>query len=491
MLIDSLLTPRSVAAVGASPNPDKIGHIVFRHLLKSRATVYPVHPTATRILDHPVWPSVTSLPEPVDLAVLTTPAATVPSLVRECVAKGVGAVIPIAGGFGETGEEGRKLEAEIKEAIRGTRTRVLGPNTLGVLNPAHGLDTLFLPDTRLPRPAAGSVALISQSGAVGATLVATAASMGVGVSTFIGLGNRLDINEAELVRELSRPGSPTSVIGLYLESFSDGPAFVEVAREIAGRTPVVLLKAGRTATGARAASLHTGSMAGPDRVVDGVLRQYGIVRVFDDLELVDTCLALALSPVPERPARRVAVITCAGGQGVMLSDYIESTTRGVGLEVAPFSEGTRLRLREVVPAFASVANPVDLTGQASVPMYEQALQVVLEDPAVDAVLASVILQLPYMNEDVLPAIARQATRYGKPVVAVLIGLKDTQEPFRVLNGMGVPAYPSLWRAVRSLAAVLRYPGLAGRARAGLRAGLEAPPRSAGAGAAGEAAGLSS
>lgn len=456
-----------MAVVGASPNPDKIGHIIFRHLLKSRARVYPVHPNATRILDQPVWPNIASIPAPVDLAVLATPAASVPALVRECVQKGVEVVIPIAGGFGETGEEGRRLEQEMREAIRGSRTRILGPNTLGVLNPAYGLDTLFLPDDRLPRPGAGSVALLSQSGAVGATLVATAASMGVGVSAFVGLGNRLDISEAELLRELGRPENPTSVIGLYLESFADGPAFVEIARELAGQKPVVLLKAGRTATGARAAALHTGSMAGPDQVVDGVLRQYGIVRVFDDLELVDTCLALALAPTPPPDARRVAVITCAGGQGVMLTDYIESTTRGVGLAMATFTEGTRLRLKEIVPAFASVANPVDLTGQASVAMYEQALQVVLEDPGVDAVLASVVLQLPYMGPEVLPGIARQASRYGKPVVAALIGLKDTQEPFRVLNGLGVPTYPSLWRAVRSLAAILRYPTLAARALAAL------------------------
>ena len=473
-MIRSLLTPRAVAVVGASPNPDKIGHIIFRHLLKGRARVYPVHPHATRILDRPVWRSLEALPEPVEMAVLATPAPTVPELVRQCVRQGVEVVIPIAGGFGETGEEGRRLEQAIREAIRGSRTRVLGPNTLGVLNPAYGLDTLFLPDDRLPRPGPGGVALLSQSGAVGATLLSTAASMGVGVSAFVGMGNRLDIGEAELLRALGRPEEPTAVIGLYLESFADGPAFLEAARELAGRKPVVLLKAGRTATGARAAALHTGSMAGPDQVVDGVLRQYGILRVFDDLELVDTCLALALAPAPPPGARRVAVLTCAGGQGVMLTDYIESTNRGVGLAMAELSEGTRLRLREILPPFASVANPVDLTGQASTAMYEQALQVVLEDPGVDAVLASLVLQLPYMDPAVLPAVARQARRYGKPVVAALVGVKDTQEPFRTLNGLGVPAYPSLWRAVRSLAAVLRYPSLA--ASAAVPAGPTLVPR---------------
>ncbi|WP_324670227.1 acetate--CoA ligase family protein [Geochorda subterranea] len=459
-MIRSLLTPRTVAIVGASPNPDKIGHIILRHLLKGRARVYPVHPHATRILDQPVWPSLDALPEPVDMAVLATPAATVPELVQACVRRGVEVVIPIAGGFGETGEEGRQLERRLRAIVQGSRTRILGPNTLGVLNPIYGLDTLFLPDDRLPRPGAGSVALLSQSGAVGATLLSTAASMGVGVSAFVGMGNRLDIAEAELLQALGRPEDPTAVIGLYLESFADGPAFLEAARQLAGRKPVVLLKAGRTATGARAAALHTGSMAGPDQVVDGVLRQYGIWRVFDDLELVDTCLALALAPAPAPGARRVAVVTCAGGQGVMLSDYIESTTRGVGLAMASFSEGTRARLREVLPSFASVANPVDLTGQASSAMYEQALQVVLEDPGVDAVLASVVLQLPFMGPEVLPAVARQARRYGKPVVAALVGVKDTQEPFRTLNGLGVPTYPSLWRAVRSLAAILRYPAVA-------------------------------
>ncbi|MBE3597652.1 MAG: CoA-binding protein [Limnochordaceae bacterium] len=464
MLIHQLLSPRTIAVVGASPNPSKIGHIIFRHLLKSRARVYPVHPSATRILDQSVWPSIRSLPEPVELAVLATPAATVPELVEECVACGVGVVIPIAGGFGETGPEGRKLEARMKAAIRGSSTRLLGPNTLGVINPAYALDTFFLPDDRLDRPGPGSIALLSQSGAVGVTLVATAAAMGAGISCFVGLGNRLDIGEAELVRELARPGSGTSVIGLYLESFGNGPAFVEACREVAGETPVVLLKAGRTATGARAASLHTGSMAGPDRVVDGVLRQYGVWRVFDDLELVDTCLALSLVRRSPLSSTRVAVLTCAGGQGVMLTDYIESTTRGVGLSMAQLSEGTRLRLKEIIPTFASSANPVDLTGEASPPMYEAALQAVLEDAGVDAVLASVVLQLPHMDDGVLEAIARQAARYGKPVVAALIGPKDTQAPFRALVGMGVPAYPSLWRAVRALAAVLRYPQLAARAR---------------------------
>lgn len=450
--LDALFSPASIAVVGASRDPAKPGGLIFRYLLDADARVYPVNPSAPEVQGRPCFPSVEALPEPVDLAVVATPAAAAVDAVRACAARGVKAAVVVAGGFGETGAAGRALEEELRRIVRAGAMRLLGPNTLGLLVPARRLDTLFVVRERALRPAPGPVAFISQSGATAVTRMSAAAAEGIGLHSFVGLGNRLDVDENELMAYLSTLPD-VKVLALYLESFADGGRFFETVRGLVERLPVCVVKAGRSPAGERAAALHTGSLAAGERVVGGVLRQLGAYRAYDDEELLDVAWALACCPLPR--GNRVAILASAGGHGVMLADYLEAAERSVHLRLAHLSEKTREALRREALPFASVENPVDLTASATVSMYERALAILDRDPGVDAILCSVQLEPPALDSrllDVIVAFARSSTR---PVVVTSIGARASVEARRLLNAAGVPAYGSLWRGARALAALVR------------------------------------
>jgi len=452
--LDAFFAPRTVAVVGASRDPTKIGHLVLQYLLESEARVFPVNPSASEILGQPCYPDLASIPAEVDLAVLAVPAPATVTMVRECVKKGVRAIIAQASGFGETGEEGRRLEREIKEILAaapgGRRPRLLGPNTLGVYVPARRLDTTFTVRERSPRPGPGDIAFISQSGATAVCIMEAAASMGVGLSAFVGIGNKLDVDENELLDYFAADPS-TRAIAMYLESFSDGRGFLERCRRITPRKPVVVLKAGRSASGAKAAALHTGSLAGSDRVVEGALRQVGACRAYDEEELVD--LARALGHGRPLAGKRVAVLTTAGGLGVILTDLLESPDRGAGLELATISEQGKARLRSLLVPFASVHNPIDLTANASNEHYAASLEVLEAEEGVDAILCVMQFQSPYVDDRLARTIVDWFHCGPKPMVVVSIGGELSQRGLRQVVEAGVPAYPSLWRAARALAAL--------------------------------------
>ncbi|MDR5695136.1 MAG: CoA-binding protein [Armatimonadota bacterium] len=440
-----------MAVVGASRDPTKPGGFILRYLLESTARVYPVHPTVSEIHGVPCYPSLDAVPEPVDLAVVATPVSAVPRVIQDCVRRGVRVAILVAGGFGETGEEGRQREEELVRIARTGGMRILGPNTLGVLVPRSGLDTLFIVREKAPRPGPGPIAFISQSGAIAVTRMSAAAWEGIGFHSFVGLGNRADIQENELLAYLAtQPG--VGSVAMYLESFADGAGFFDLAREVSTRLPLSLVKAGRSPGGAKAASLHTGSLSGSERVVGGVLRQAGVYRAYDDEELIDVAWAMACLPLPQ--GDRVAVVVSAGGHGVMLADFLEAAEHSVGLRLASFSERTQEKLRREVLPFASVANPIDLTASATLPMYERVLSILAEEPSVDAVLCSVQVEPPGLDERLVDVIIAYARATAKPVVAASIGGEASLRVRRALNRAGVPAYPSLWRAARALGAVV-------------------------------------
>lgn len=452
--LDAFFAPRTVAVVGASRDPAKIGHLVTKYLLESEARVYPVNPSAREILGRPCYPALESIPGEVDLAVLAVPAPATVDVVRECVKKGVRAIIAQASGFGETGEAGRRLETEIRDILSSVpgdrRPRLLGPNTLGVYVPRNRLDTTFTVRERSPRPGPGDIAFISQSGATAVCIMEAAASMGVGLSAFAGIGNKLDVDENELL-DYFAADPHTRAIAFYLENFKDGRGFLERCRRITPRKPVVVLKAGRSASGMRAAALHTGSLAGSDRVVEGALRQVGAFRAYDEEELVD--LARVLGQGRPLAGRRVAVLTTAGGLGVILTDLLESRDRGVGLELAPISEEGKARLRSALVPFASVHNPIDLTANSSNQHYADALRVLEEEEGVDAILCVMQFQSPYVDEALADLIIDRFHHGPKPMVVVTIGGELSWRGLRRLGEARVPVYPSLWRAVRATAAL--------------------------------------
>lgn len=440
-----LFDPETIAVIGASGKEGKVGNLIFRYLSESKAEVYPVNPNEVEISGKKCYRSVKDIDASIDLAVICTPAKVCVENVRECAEKGVRFAIPIAGGFGETGEEGKKLEEDMKRYAG--EMRILGPNTLGVLVPGV-IDTMFLERKRSPRPRKGRIALISQSGATAATIMNGANLYSIGFSAFVGLGNRIDLNENDFIEYFSER-EDTDAIALYLESFADGMKFREIVEKC--EKPVIMLKAGRSAAGAKAAASHTGALAGSDRIVSALCDQCGITRVYDEEELIDTSRALAYSEPMH--GGRIAVLTTAGGHGVIATDYITSEERGVGLSLSQLTPRTKEELKKLALPFASLGNPVDLTASATDEMYLKALKALMEDENTDGVLVSVLFDPPGMTERLVDGIISMKGR--KPMVIYTVGAEMSVNAIRRLEEAGIPAYPSIWRGVRALYALYR------------------------------------
>jgi len=450
---DALLNPRSVALVGASANPVKIGHIALKNLSKGKFKVYPVNPKEKRILGLKCYPSVADIPGDVDLAVVSLPAEASIEPVKDCARKGVCFVIVTASGFRESGPKGAKLEAGLVEALEGSRTRLLGPNTMGVLVPSSGLDTLFIPREKSKRPKAGAIAMISQSGAVSVSFLEKAEASGIGISACVGLGNKANVDENEMLRYFASNAS-TKCIALYLESFTDGRDFVKVSRGVTMEKPIVLLKGGRSKAGLRAASSHTGAISSAsDTLIDGALAQAGVVRAYDEEELIDVAKALAY--IDQIKGDRICVVASAGGFGVIASDLVESYEHGAGLRMASLSGKTMKGLQEIVPWYSSVKNPVDLTSSVTDEMYDAVLEILQADQGVDGIMMSLELQPPNITKRLIEIGSNRSLHGNTPIVISAFGGERTQAMLREFEKRGVPAYPTIWRAIRALGALAK------------------------------------
>ena len=444
---DRLLRPSTVAVVGASADPRKPGGAIFENLCRSAVRVYPINPRASHVAGRPCFASVLDVPDEVDMAVVAVPADVVSEVVDHCAQKGVGVIVVVSGGLGETGEAGKRAERRMAEAALSRGSRILGPNTVGVYVPGSRLDTTFIPGDRWQRPPVGPIALVCQSGALGLDAAELCSAYGVGISAMVSLGNKCDLNERDLVEALARDPS-TRCIALYLESLTDGRAFVDVCRRVSPEKPIVVTKAGRSEAGARAAALHTGALAGSDRVLNGVLKQVGVVRAYDVGELVDSALALTYGRPLHRP--RLAVLSCAGGYAVTLADYLTASERGLGASLAVLSERTVHRLREVTVPFAALENPIDLTGSVTNAAFNGALEALEQDPNVDAIVVSLVPYPPLLDEGVVDVLERWHRQGSKPLVTVVTGLVFGPRVLRRLWRAGALAYPTPWQAVRAL-----------------------------------------
>ncbi|OGS56364.1 MAG: hypothetical protein A3K60_08485 [Euryarchaeota archaeon RBG_19FT_COMBO_56_21] len=446
--LDKLFKPSSVAVIGASANPNKMSHIALRNLSSGKFSLYPVNPHEKELLGRRCYGSILDVPGNVDLALVSLPAPASIIPVRECVKKEVSVVIVTASGFKESGPEGANLEKELIDAVSGSETRLLGPNTMGVFVPASRLDTFFIPRERSPRPVSGSVAMLSQSGAVSISFLEKAAASGMGISACVGLGNKADINENDLLRYLGEDRSTRS-IAIYLESFSDGKEFSRMAEKVTRKKPILMLKSGRTLSGSLAASSHTGALASSsDSVVDSIMRQVGVVRAYDEEELAD--FARALAHVGHIRGDRICVVASAGGFGVIGTDLVESSEHGAGMEMAKLSRTTIKSLRALVPGFTSVSNPVDLTAGVTDAMYDEALEILQHDPGVDGIMMSLELQPPGVTDGLMDVAERRAKSKGAPIVISAFGGERTAEMLVGFERKGVLAYPTIWRSIRAL-----------------------------------------
>lgn len=444
--LDAVFAPRAVAVIGASRVRGRIGSELLHNLRASGFTgrLAVVNPHADEVDGVASFPTLAAVPGTVDLAVLAVPAADVPAAVDACIAKGVGGLVVITAGFRETGPSGAAVEAALVARVRAAGVRMIGPNCMGVINtdPAVSLNATFAPAF----PPRGSVAFLSQSGAVGLAILQYASRLNIGISTFVSVGNAADVSNNDLIRYWA-DDPRTTVILLYLESVGNPRTFARLVAGLTPRKPVVLLKAGRSRAGARAARSHTGALAGGDAVVDAMCRQTGVIRVASLEELFGMATLLANQPVPR--GRRVAVLTNAGGPGIMAADAIEAA----GLQVAVLADATTVALTALCPAEASVGNPVDLLAAAPPDRYARALTLLLDDANVDSVLVVYTPPLVTRTADVAHAVRDAAAAHtgGKTVLATFLDAEGVSDALG-----GIPSFAFPEGAVAALARACTY-----------------------------------
>lgn len=450
MSLDFLFRPRSIAVIGASRTAGSVGSILFQNLLVSgfNGPVYPVHPTASHIGSVAAYPSVSAITGEVDLAVIVVPSRHVLQAARSCGEKGVKALIVISAGFGELQGEGKRREAELLTIVRHYGMRMVGPNCLGIINtdPNVALNATFAP-TWPPR---GQVAFSSQSGALGVAIIDKATELGIGISQFVSVGNKADITGNDLL-EYWENASDTQVVLLYLESFGDSKRFSDISRRMSPNKPIVAVKSGRTAAGARAATSHTGSLAGAERAVEALVQHTGMIRVDTVEELFDTAMLLANQPLPG--GARIGIVTNAGGPGILATDACVSQ----GLEVPTLSAATQSALASLLPPEASVTNPVDMIAAAGPDTIAACLRLVLQDPNIDAAIALYVPPGLADTERVAKNIVQVSDEFeSKPVLSCFMGAHGVPEALRSLKLGHVPSYAFPEAGARALARVVRY-----------------------------------
>lgn len=460
LALEAIFSPRAVAVIGATEKAGSVGRAILWNLISSPfgGTVYPVNPKRPNVLGIRSYPEIGTVPEPVDLAVIVTPAPTVPQVIGECVEANVKSAIIISAGFKEIGPEGAELEAKVLEKARHGRMRLIGPNCLGVMRPHLGLNATFAAQTAQP----GTVGFLSQSGALCTAILDWSLRAQVGFSAFVSIGSMLDVGWGDLIDYLGNDPY-TKCIVIYMESIGDARSFLSASREVALTKPIIVIKAGRTAAAAHAAASHTGSLSGSDEVLDAAFRRVGVLRVDSISQIFDMAEVLAKQPRPRGP--RLAIVTNAGGPGVLATDaLIESHG-----ELASLSPTTLDSLNAFLPAAWSHGNPMDILGDADPQRYARTLEIVARDPAIDGLLAILTPQAMTDPTAIARALSQSANVSGKPVLASWMGGEIVEPGERILDQAGIAtfAYPdtaaqtfsAMWRSFYNLQALYETPVL--------------------------------
>ncbi len=445
-MLDTLLNPASVAVIGASRHRGKVGHEVLSNLIAGGfpGPIIPVNPSATEIEGLRCYPDLRTYGRPVDLAVIVVPREVVHRTVRDSLDAGVRAVCVITAGFKEAGASGASAERELTRLCAERDVRLLGPNCLGIINTHRKVNASFA--RQMPAP--GTISVFSQSGALCTAILDWAAGRKLGLAKLISMGNKADLSELDFLKALAEDPETHVLVG-YLENIVSGDGFIKAAEFAASRKPVVVFKAGRTPAGHRAASSHTGSLAGEDVAYGAAFKRAGVIRAPTFEALFDYAVAFAMQPVPA--GNRVAIITNAGGPGIMAADAAEEA----GLVVSPLGKGTATALRSKLPAAASVANPIDVLGDADPERYVAALTAAQDDPTIDAVIVIFAPQAMSHPRETAHALA-SAARREKPILACFMGGADVLSGRDALVASGIPDYPSPERAVAALKAMCDY-----------------------------------
>jgi len=445
--LEVFFKPRSVAVVGATAKEGSVGRSVLWNLISSPfdGTVYPVNPKRRSVLGIRAYPSIKAIPDPVDLAVLITPAESIPGMIEECAEVGASGAVIISAGFRETGEHGLELERRVLATARRANMRLIGPNCLGVMCPITGLNATFA--HTIARP--GSVALISQSGAICTALLDWSLREQVGFSAFLSIGSMLDVGWGALIDYLGNDPHTRSIV-IYMESVGDARSFLSAAREVALDKPILVIKAGRTESAAKAAASHTGTLAGSDAVLDAAFRRVGVLRIDELDDVFHMTEVLAHQPRPAGP--RLTIVTNAGGPGVLATDMLI----GLGEQLAPLSDATIAALNQVLPPHWSHNNPIDIIGDAGPDRYEAAVKIAAEDPMTDGLLVIMTPQSMSDPVEIAKKLVPFAKLPGKPVLASWMGGDRAAEGETVLNKAGIPTFSFPDNAVRAFHYLWRY-----------------------------------
>jgi acetate---CoA ligase (ADP-forming) len=443
--LDKFFVPKSIAVVGASRTPGKLGFTILENLKSSfKGQIYPINPNAEKILDLTCYPSLLAIEEPIDLAVIVVPVEMVKNVIEEGIKKNISAFTIITSGFSEIGEKERELE--LKNLCKTKKIRIIGPNCVGLYK--KDLDMLFFPKKRLKRPSDGSISFISQSGAFGSVLLDVMSNEGVGISKFISIGNKIDVDEIELISYLEKDLS-TRCIAVYMEAVSDGSEFIKVAKNTTKIKPIVCFKAGKTEKGNEAVASHTGSMAGSAQVYSSAFKQAGVIEARTSDEIFDFSKALAEQPVLK--SKRIAIVTDGGGFGIVAAD----TAIECGLELPALSNDTVKSLKSFLPPYASIRNPIDITGDATVERYQKTLEAVLKDKNIDGVVCVALMQLPTLDDGIVDVI-KDCKMHGKSITVCSAGSEFVLERNRKLESYGIPVYPTPERAVKAMSVLYEY-----------------------------------
>jgi acetyl coenzyme A synthetase (ADP forming)-like protein len=450
--LDFVFRPQTIAVIGASRDPGSVGHQVLKNIVDSgfQGAVFPVNPKADYVHAIKCYASVRDVPDEVDLALICVPTDIVQTVAHECGEEGVKALCVITAGFREIGPAGAERERELRDYCRANGMRLVGPNCMGVMNAQADVRMDATIGPSVPRP--GPVAFLSQSGAMGVSIIDHAVDLGLGISMFASIGNRADVSGNDLLAYWEHDDR-TQIVLMYLESFGNPRTFIPLARRMSRKKPILCVKAGRTAEAAEAATSHTGALAGADVAVDALLEQTGVLRVNTVRELFDVAHALSSQPLPK--GKRVGILTNAGGPAILAVDFLV----GSGLELAQLSEKTKERLRDVLVPEASVANPVDMVAGAGSIEYQAALPLILDDPGVDMVLTIFVPPVHVDPLSVASTIIREARRASKPVFGCFMAREEVVEAMTKGQQESFPVYAYPEEAVRAMRHLVRVRAL--------------------------------
>jgi acetyl coenzyme A synthetase (ADP forming)-like protein len=456
-MLRTFFFPKSVAIVGASRDPEKFGHVILKNFKEEfKGKIYPINPKTNEILGLKCYGSVKEVRDKIDLVVITVPASISNEIVKECTEKKIPSVIVITAGYKEIGAEGIKREIELKSIIKDSKTKVLGPNCIGVYDPYGKVDTLFLPEYKLKRSGQGSIAFISQSGAFGSAILDWAATEGIGISRFISYGNMADVDEVDLMNYLANDKQSRAIIA-YIEGIKNGRKLLETVKKITKRKPIVILKAGKSEGGIKAASSHTGSLAGSYEIFQAAMKQGGVIEANNVEDLFDYGRVLAYQSPPN--GNRIGIVTNGGGFGVMCAD----ACKRFDMELANFSKETIIKMKKVMPSYSTIHNPLDLIGDADAERYEVALNALINDKNVDGIVATVLLQTSTLEPEVIDFLSSINGKSKKPLIVCSAGGEYSQLLLKNLEREGIPSYPSPTRAMKAMKVLVNY----GKVRYGL------------------------